>query len=361
MIKLKDMKKLILLLVLVSIFNSIHAQVPSNCTVPPLLANKYSRDISQLATRRMFQLQNPDTALVGIPQEYIDTISEGLAAIFNAASIPERDSVFNLYCVHNYNGGYLGDPYANAYVGLLVKVDTSYSWTQSWQNLNTITGNPFMDTILTRYNLTITNFYNWTIGNYAELSLDSFPSWNIFALMDSIEMTAGVIYTEANNIFAAAGYISYNTIGNTRYYNFYFEFADCFDGCDNYRMWSFKVNPDCSVEYLGFVNWSVWNPPLHPFPPPVNCNTFTSVAENNIQKVNCLIFPNPTSGKLTLEIKNNETGEIEFYNVFGKKIYSEQVSSGRAKIDLSNHPNGIYFLNIKTEKESFTQKIIIQK
>ena len=351
-IKLKNMKKFLLLLLLISTFNSIQAQVPSNCTIPQLLANEYKRDIGQLATNRIFQLQSPDTVLVKIPQVYIDTISEGLAAIFNATSIPERDSVFNVYCVHN-NSGWPGQ-----YVGFLIKVDTSYSWTNAWQNLITITGDPLMDTILTRYNLTITNFYNWTIGNYAVLSVDS--SWNNFALIDSINMVTGVLSAGQNSIIGAAGKISYSIIGNTRYYDFYFEYMDCWSGCGAYRMWKFKVNPDCSVDYLGFVGGG-WG--ADPFPAPLNCNTFTSVAENNMQKVNCLIFPNPTSGKIQFEVNGLEFGKnsaLEIYNMQGEKIYQSAITNPKSEIDLSNQTNGIYFVKIYDGQTILTKKIVIQ-
>src|SRR5678816_3439404 len=116
------MNRLVLLCSLICATCSMKAQVVSSCIVPPLLASEYERDIRQLATNHLFQVQSPDTALVNIPQEYIDTISQGLAAIFNATSLPERDTVFNLYCVHNHNGW----PYD--YAGFLVRVDTSYSW-----------------------------------------------------------------------------------------------------------------------------------------------------------------------------------------------------------------------------------------
>ena len=343
-------KSLSLFFVLVSTFNIIQAQVPSDCTIPQSLANEYNRDIKQLVANRLFQFQSPDTALVRIPQEYIDTISEGLAAIFNATSIPERDTVFNLYCVHNNNGWH------GEYDGFLIEVDTSYSWTQAWQNLNTITGNSFMDTVLTRYHLTITNFYNWTIGNYALLSTDS--SWNIFALMDSLEMTAGVISTEPNSIIGAAGTISYSTIGNIRYFNFYFGFGDCPSGCTSYRMWKFKVNPDCSVDYLGFDAGG-----QDQFPTPINCNTFTSVVENNIQKANCFIFPNPSNGKFQFAVNGlgvGKTPTLEIYNMQGKIIYQSTITNPKSEIDLSNQTNGIYFVKIYDGQTILTKTIVIQ-
>jgi hypothetical protein len=349
------MKKTLLLLVLVSTFNATQAQVPSSCTIPQLLANEYKRDIVQLATKRLFDLQSPDTNLVRIPQIHIDSISEGLAAIFNATSIPERDSVFNLYCVHNKNG-WPGD-----YAGFLVQVDTSYSWTNAWQNLITTTGDPLMDTILTRYNLTITNFYNWTFGNYALLSTDS--SWNSFALIDSFLMVTGVLAAEQNSLIGVAGKISYSKIGNIRYYDFDFEFQDCFDGCDAYKRWTFKVNPDCSVEYLGFVDWCFWGVGQCPIPAPINCNTLTSVIENNLEKVNCIIFPNPTNGKFQFEVNGLEFGKnstLEIYNLQGEIIYQSAITNPKSEIDLSNHTNGIYFVKIYDGQTILTKKIVIQ-
>jgi hypothetical protein len=77
------MKKVFLLPMLLMCI-ILHAQVSSNCNVPPLLAEEYDRDVKQLATYRLFEIQSPDTVLVTIPQEDIDSISQGLAAIFNA-------------------------------------------------------------------------------------------------------------------------------------------------------------------------------------------------------------------------------------------------------------------------------------
>ncbi len=346
------MKKLILLTLLVSIFDSIQAQVPSDCTVPQLLATEYNRDINQLATNRLFQLQSPDTVLVRIPQAYTDSISEGLAAIFNATSIPERDSVFNLYCVHN-NNGWPGD-----YAGFLVQVDTNYSWTNAWQNLVTLTGDPLMDTILTRYHLTISNFYNWSFGTYAELSVDS--SWNNLALIDSLQMVAGVLSAEQNSMIGEAGFINYSSIGDTRYYSFYFEFSDCFDGCDNYHNWMFKVNADCSVEYLGFVDWGIFG--IQPLPSPINCNTFTSVPENNSQKADCYIFPNPSNGKFQLTVSGlsfENKSTVEIYNIQGEIIYHSTITNSNSEIDLSKEAKGIYFVKILDGKTILTKKIVM--
>lgn len=355
------MKKIVLLIVAISLFNSLQAQTPSSCSMPPLLATEYKRDIAQLAVYRLFQLQSPDTEFVTIPQASIDTISEGLAAIFNATILPERDSIFNLYCIHNLN------PFTGfgAYTGFLIKIDTSYAWTNAWQNLITITGHPLMDTLLTKYHLTITHFYNWAIGDYAVLSVDS--SWNIFALMDSIEMVPGVISVEQNSLVGVAGKISYNTIGNTRYYDFYFEYQDCFDGCGAFRKWKFKVNPDCSVDYLGFDNWCYWDqlgtPGLCPFPTPLHCNTFTPVKEISAQEINVVLSPNPTNGSLQIEMSGvdfQHPMKLEIYNLQGSLIWNATLSSPKSQFDLGYYGKGVSLVKIFNAETILHRKIVVQ-
>lgn len=76
------------------------------------------------------------------------------------------------------------------------------------------------------------------------------------------------------------------------------------------------------------------------------------------------IFPNPNSGIFNLKIQNfNPISTIEIYNTIGEKIYSNTISKLQTAnyIDLSSQPNGIYFLQLKSENGIASQKIIIQK
>lgn len=72
------------------------------------------------------------------------------------------------------------------------------------------------------------------------------------------------------------------------------------------------------------------------------------------------IFPNPSSGKFTMNSKI-ANGKIIIYNLFGENIYESQINNPNTEIDLSDKSNGIYFITIKSETESFTQKIIINR
>lgn len=75
------------------------------------------------------------------------------------------------------------------------------------------------------------------------------------------------------------------------------------------------------------------------------------------------VFPNPnTIGKFTLQHSDSELRikSLEVYNVYGEKVYSGTLQHNNSIIDISNQPSGIYLLNIKTEDESSTQKLIIR-
>ena len=121
----------ILLLTLLSL--PLFAQTPSDCSLSPQLLNAYEWDIANMAIRNMQQNNSPSLSLVTIPQTEKDLIEKGLAAVLNSG-LPEADSVFNLYCVHDRTS------YVMTWQSMMVWVDTSVAWTAAWQNLTTLTG-----------------------------------------------------------------------------------------------------------------------------------------------------------------------------------------------------------------------------
>ncbi len=88
----------------------------------------------------------------------------------------------------------------------------------------------------------------------------------------------------------------------------------------------------------------------------------------NILDIDLSLYPNPTNGKITLKINrigNSKIAGVEVYNLLGEKISlipgTEIDPSSKYEIDLSGNIDGIYFLNLKTEKEVIVKKILLQK
>ena len=75
------------------------------------------------------------------------------------------------------------------------------------------------------------------------------------------------------------------------------------------------------------------------------------------------VYPNPSSGKFTIENKSpaTTTYETQISNIMGEEIYQKKSSGESFQIDISGQPNGIYFLRVKTSDGVATKKIIVNK
>ncbi len=87
----------------------------------------------------------------------------------------------------------------------------------------------------------------------------------------------------------------------------------------------------------------------------------TGFKENHNSENSISIYPNPSNGMF--QIKNNEFKiiAVEIYNVICEKIYtSTNNKENNLTIDISNQPNGIYFVNVYSDEKKMVKKIVIQ-
>lgn len=73
------------------------------------------------------------------------------------------------------------------------------------------------------------------------------------------------------------------------------------------------------------------------------------------------IFPNPSLGTINIALTSKVESTIEIYNVVGKLIYNSTLNTQLVTVDVSNQPNGVYFVNIKTGESITTKKVILSK
>ena len=95
----------------------------------------------------------------------------------------------------------------------------------------------------------------------------------------------------------------------------------------------------------------------------VSGNGLTGI--NNIAETNFTIYPNPSNGIFTINYdatRSYRRLQVKITDITGKIIYKEQftIHNSQFTINLTNQPAGIYFLNIQTETDIYTKKIIIQ-
>lgn len=94
----------------------------------------------------------------------------------------------------------------------------------------------------------------------------------------------------------------------------------------------------------------------------VNCVGIGETSES----VSLEIYPNPTSGKFNININANEliNAELKVIDIVGKVIYYQNklnvLGTQSVNIDLSEHPSGIYFVQIKNENYSISKKVFLK-
>jgi len=105
--------------------------------------------------------------------------------------------------------------------------------------------------------------------------------------------------------------------------------------------------------------------------PTGNTHTFTNVDANhtihvdfsivgvkeNAHENSILIYPNPTTGELKIKNWELKINNVEIYDIYGRNVHSFTCSLVHS-IDISHLPAGIYFVQIQTEQEIVTKKII---
>jgi hypothetical protein len=90
----------------------------------------------------------------------------------------------------------------------------------------------------------------------------------------------------------------------------------------------------------------------------VPANTAVQEAETDI---NISIFPNPASDFISLKVKNETVKDLTYqlYNLQGKILQSEQLSSDETLINMSQYGSASYFLIITNQNQAIkTFKII---
>lgn len=88
------------------------------------------------------------------------------------------------------------------------------------------------------------------------------------------------------------------------------------------------------------------------------CYNLTSVGLSENSAITTTIYPNPSTGLFTIE-SEKIISTIEIVNMLGEKIYSSQLNSEKATIDLSKKTKGIYFLSMMSEGKVMAVKKLI--
>lgn len=82
----------------------------------------------------------------------------------------------------------------------------------------------------------------------------------------------------------------------------------------------------------------------------------TNQSVNEQSLLNAQLYPNPTTGQLTVEMEG--LTEVEVYNLVGQCLLRQVVSEGTAIIDMSALQNGVYMVKVSANSGSVMQKVV---
>ena len=321
------MKKIFIFLLLI-ISLSVQSQIVlSNCNVTQSLFEKFKEDATKLAIIRLYEVQSKDTAQAFVPSKTIDSTLTALVAVYNARNLPARDTVFNMLSFKVFY------PALNQ----LYIATTNVSWTNQWAAKQTRTGFVGIDSILDNYKFTLKSYYDtYTTLRYGLGVFITDSMLNIRALRNRINTFEGVRYTEGGFV----GFYDYINGPNIKYQVepsgnklllFDYRWGEvCPSGCEKRRIWTFRIYPDCRVEYLGVSGKLL--------------DFILSNSENNNLNKRIDIYPNPTTNHITL----SSTDAFETYNIVditGKTVLKGTLNS-KSEIDVAALPDGLYFLSL---------------
>lgn len=88
-----------------------------------------------------------------------------------------------------------------------------------------------------------------------------------------------------------------------------------------------------------------------------NVTVQTSLGIEQHQKNSFALYPNPTKGKITIELKGNSKSEVVVYDFFGKKVLEQLLNKNT--IDLTGFSSGIYWIQFAKNDANYLRKIIL--
>ena len=93
-------------------------------------------------------------------------------------------------------------------------------------------------------------------------------------------------------------------------------------------------------------------------PSNIDCETLNIGTDESNSKGNIRVYPNPASTVLNIE-SPEKLNEVRIYNILGECVLKLEIGNSEGKVDVSGLINGIYFVEILTERNSYKQKVLI--
>lgn len=328
------MLRFFIAIILIVNFNSgVKAQaIPSSCVSHDSIVNMYLRDATALTLERIYTNNDTHKDSVEIPLTYIDTILNAMIAVYNVSSLPERDTVLDIYDIHVRTDYSLQS--------FILSADSNLIWMQELQIGNLNSGFVELDDIILGHDFVIDSYFNF--GNnywyhYVGFTTDNYI--NIGATVSSLENSPELRNLEHSGDSFDGSDIEATIFDNYVELKYIYRWGDCPSGCIYQRTWVFNVYFDCSVEFItSFDGIEV-----------------TAINENSSDVI-ISIGPNPTKDYVNVfGLENTFTYCV--FDINGNEVKNGSINEPGV-IDISDLADGIFIIEIQSENHIYRERII---
>lgn len=205
----------------------------------------------------------------------------------------------------------------------------------------------------------ITNFINWTNQNQPYIVMHELAHAYHHRVLDNNSSTITNAFNNAisNNLYTN---VSYHTGGGnynnqptayalTNEFEYFAEITEAYFGLNDY--FPFDYNDLINYDSVGFnAALFVWG------------DITLSIPTSNFNAIEASIFPNPTEGKLSLDIDETNINRVnyEVVDIQGRVILTSESKTIETpiKLDMTNTSDGVYILKLFLDNRSKMFKIV---
>jgi hypothetical protein len=195
------------------------------------------------------------------------------------------------------------------------------------------------------------NTYTWSTGNTGANLFVTPPSTTVY-IVNATTNTLGMACASSNTVNVTVNSLPNVTAAATRTSICKNESSTLTaNGASTYTWSNFNTAPTFTLKGTSNITYNFTvtgtdnNGCINTATAAVKVNPCTSLEEYTFD-ANVDVYPNPSTGKFTVFIKEPAKQSIQVYNITGALIKTEDVSSQATTIDLDQEMKGLYFIRI---------------
>lgn len=161
-----------------------------------------------------------------------------------------------------------------------------------------------------------------------------------------------------------AGQFEFNGTGNTGNYiarlNIDGTFDTSFDAGTGFNDWVYATTIQADGKIIAVGRFTEFNGVSRSGIARLNATTIVGVSENTPNAAATFdVYPNPTNAMVSVSLPDALLGQkISLLNTIGQVLETKNITTTTMSYDLANLANGIYFIQVQTNKGIVTKKVV---